>query len=505
MATVLIVDDDRVSALLVQATLKVGGHEARWIEDPRTLAEEIRRRAVDAIVLDVMMPGISGWEVLEELRSDPLTKELPILMFSAAAKTENIVRGIRLGADDFLAKPFSPDELLARVESLVARRHGQLEGIRGSLAAQSLGEVLQALAAGAKTGSLWVSDRLGSEGLIGLIDGQVIAASFGTVRGGEAILDLLGLATGIFTFESGASDMRPDRGVPAIQSLLLESAWLDDETSRLAPHIPPDDLLLTVSGPLPPVPTELRSQPMAEVYAAIEARPGCNQGVLASSGPWAFRRLRLLVGWLVSEGVVVVTTAGQEPTERAPAPIAERSSKQSIDPQLDEALRELFQDALFRRLDLAGLNLWIFVHPHAWPGLETMIGNIPPGFLIEPAPASFATAAPFSVYLTHGAGDFRLHLATLRHDSQLETSAINGVHAVFLWTKALFPEVVLTRVVHRIEEQVTSRTRLVVIPDGELALGRAQAALRNSERWSVLPRVPKSFGELLLMLVVDDG
>ena len=120
MATILVIDDDPDALLLVEATLHGAGHRVVTSTNARNIAQLTAEHGADAVVLDVLMPEISGHEALEALRSRAATGGVPVLLLSAQAGGPDRVKGLRKGADDFLGKPFEPEELVLRVERLVA-------------------------------------------------------------------------------------------------------------------------------------------------------------------------------------------------------------------------------------------------------------------------------------------------------------------------------------------------------------------------------------------------
>ncbi len=123
MIRVLIVDDDPDILVIVRGALEVEGHHVVASSDPRRAVALATEHDVDVIVLDVNMPGMSGFDTLDALRDEPRTAGLPILFLSALGDSEHRIRGLRKGAEDYLAKPFEPDELVLRVERLAARLH----------------------------------------------------------------------------------------------------------------------------------------------------------------------------------------------------------------------------------------------------------------------------------------------------------------------------------------------------------------------------------------------
>jgi two-component system alkaline phosphatase synthesis response regulator PhoP len=118
---ILVAEDDRDIAELISHYLKKAGWTAHVAPAGDQALAYIRNHPVDVVILDLMLPGMSGLDVCKALRADQATAELPVIMLTARAEEADRVRGLELGADDYVAKPFSPNELVARVRA-VARR-----------------------------------------------------------------------------------------------------------------------------------------------------------------------------------------------------------------------------------------------------------------------------------------------------------------------------------------------------------------------------------------------
>ncbi|MDA8016611.1 MAG: protein kinase [Thermoanaerobaculia bacterium] len=121
MATILVIDDDPDALLLVDAALTRAGHRVVTSSDARDITELTAEHGADAVVLDVLMPEMSGHDALQALRNRATTGGVPVLLLSAQAEGQDRVKGLRQGADDFLGKPFEPEELVLRIERLVAQ------------------------------------------------------------------------------------------------------------------------------------------------------------------------------------------------------------------------------------------------------------------------------------------------------------------------------------------------------------------------------------------------
>ena len=118
---ILVAEDDRDIADLIAHYLKKAGWTAHMVSSGTEALAFARKNPVDLAVLDVMMPGLSGLEVCRALRGDRATAAIPIIMVTARAEESDRITGLELGADDYVAKPFSPNELVARVKAVMRR------------------------------------------------------------------------------------------------------------------------------------------------------------------------------------------------------------------------------------------------------------------------------------------------------------------------------------------------------------------------------------------------
>lgn len=128
MKTVFVLDDEPDILELLSLNLKKAGFGTRLFETAAPMLEAITAQAPDLLVLDLMLPDMDGIEVCRILRTHPRLKGLPIIMLTARAETDDRIFGLETGADDYLTKPFSPDELIARINALLRRKDWELEG-----------------------------------------------------------------------------------------------------------------------------------------------------------------------------------------------------------------------------------------------------------------------------------------------------------------------------------------------------------------------------------------
>ncbi len=127
MPSILIVDDDELVLRSVQRTLKLYNHHVMVAGGGAEGIQLARRHKPDLMILDVVMPGLNGYQVCRQVRTDPLIEDLPILFLTARAKDEDKIDGFRAGADDYLTKPFNIEELRLRVTAILRRRHVEVQ------------------------------------------------------------------------------------------------------------------------------------------------------------------------------------------------------------------------------------------------------------------------------------------------------------------------------------------------------------------------------------------
>ena len=118
---ILVVEDEEDILELVCFNLKKEGYQVRGVTSGEEALQEVERQIPSLIILDLMLPGADGFDVCKALRSDSRTKTVPVIMLTARSEEADIVTGLELGADDYLTKPFSPRELIARVRAILRR------------------------------------------------------------------------------------------------------------------------------------------------------------------------------------------------------------------------------------------------------------------------------------------------------------------------------------------------------------------------------------------------
>jgi DNA-binding response OmpR family regulator len=122
---ILLVDDDPVIVRLLQINFRLEGYDVDTASRGEQALEKVRAHRPDVVVLDVMMPGIDGWEVCRQLKETPGTKHVPVVFLSARAQDEDRQHGYALGVDEYVTKPFDPAHLVEIVRRSLSKRSTQ--------------------------------------------------------------------------------------------------------------------------------------------------------------------------------------------------------------------------------------------------------------------------------------------------------------------------------------------------------------------------------------------
>ena len=126
-AHVLVIEDDDIVARTIERSLRGDEFRVTLTHSGVEGLKAARRRAPDLVILDIIMPGMDGYTVCREMRSDPLLAEIPILFLTAKIKDEDKIAGFNAGADDYLCKPFNVDELVLRIQAIIRRARRRFE------------------------------------------------------------------------------------------------------------------------------------------------------------------------------------------------------------------------------------------------------------------------------------------------------------------------------------------------------------------------------------------
>ncbi len=231
---VLIVDDDQTAIKFLERILSKRGVQVDSAVDGVDALEKISASPPDAVFCDVMMPRMDGYELFRKLRESPATESLPFVFLSAKDEPEEQLKGLRMGADEYLTKPFSPNvvsKVLERIERKVEqlRDSGDNIDIGGNLAQVGLNEIVQVIEMNEKSGELILySPEKKPLGKVHFDRGCLIHAESDQLVGPEAFFDLLTIDKGSFKFfirDVGVNTTIADSNM----ALLMEGARRIDE------------------------------------------------------------------------------------------------------------------------------------------------------------------------------------------------------------------------------------------------------------------------------------
>jgi DNA-binding response OmpR family regulator len=246
VATVLVVDDDPWILRMVTTVLEKRGHRIITALDGEEGLQKALAEPPYLVVTDVMMPKLDGWSLIKQLRAHPEFALVPVIFLTALGSDEDRIRGFRMGADDYLPKPFRFEEFDLRVTNALRRRAQVAEvmraqvraaqpkgpsGLQGTLDQLGLSSLLTLLEMERKSGILALSSPTGDRARIFLREGRVVSARFDgrpEPKNELAIYQLLRWDEGRFEFSALEVDML-DEIESTTTALLMEGARLIDE------------------------------------------------------------------------------------------------------------------------------------------------------------------------------------------------------------------------------------------------------------------------------------
>ena len=497
MATILAVDDDPATLRLVEYTLRRAGHEVVATCDSAGALELASSVGAEALVLDVMMPGLNGLELVRRLRNQPTTAGMPVLMLSALGRGEDRVAGLAIGADDYLAKPFEPDELAIRIARLVARRGGAHGEFAGRLGVVSMPEILQFLLQAGVDGVLAVTSDEG-RGELALGGGAVRDARFGALAGSDAVLAMLDLESARFTLHPGGVPRGGEIGLKGLQQILMTSAWIADELSR-RPATPPEARLLPAfddQGP-PTIPEGFETLPFFTVWRRVLDSPGLSLAELESGLSTEPRLVRLTVSVLLEVGALRQVAASGCPAGASPGPGGHelqtvlRAIRKKLAPSAAEGSPVPVLIAIEHELQAEFLE-----HRHGIPSELVARGG---GSLT----LAWRTSRAGSLVLGRPPEQLAVDVVSLDSGAarDLLEATVDGYAAVAVWTRDL----VLSHGLRWLVDRLRNRTdrppgRLIV---DEATRGVAATLRAGCPGWRLAGRWPGSFVELLQILAED--
>lgn len=492
MRKVLLVDDDVTTLAILERVLQNAQYEVLATRIPEQVVELAVQWAVDVIVLDVMMPGLSGFDVLHALRANRRTESVPILFLSSLKDGADRVRGLREGADDYLVKPVEPEELVLRLERLISPRPTYLAGLEGNLEIYSFPEVIQNLHAGAKSGVLALVSRSGS-GMVALKNGALIDATLGTFTGEDAALAMIHLEHGHFRFEPGDPAARGFTSVANeihLEKLLLFAAWVSDEKERrrsLLPH--PSVPLRVVPGISPEIPDGFDRLPINLIKERLTARPDASLSELLSEQIAPPSSTELAIAWMLEQGMI-------EPGIKTLSAVRRLVDEKRKTEGGDAIARALIEAANSRGYRPDSVHLLFLVHAEGWSDLPSEYAGAPlPFFQSQQDSRRGGT-----YWLAGGHGELLIHLQELTLASRSRIEALLALSAgVAVWLGTSEESELLAPLVAEVEGSNREQTALLVT-SATMPVREGHALLKGTSRWRFSGRPLASLDQVLRLL-----
>jgi len=273
---VLIIDDSPVIREMVKDSFIPEGFEVLEAANGEDALKIAWEKHPDLIIADIKMPGIDGWEVCSQIRKHPYTSFIPFIFLTEKREVSDRIKGLEMGADDYITKPFEPEELVARARAIFNRmlkreeeKIIQSRGLRGSTQMMDLSDLLQLFGINNKTGILKVSHPRGMVGRIGFVAGRLTNAEVSGARGAKAIRRMLRWEEANFQVEP-LLDEKNDMEIPGkIEEAIMSAKQEQDEFAVLKKQLKPE----TVIEPNPAAPNLKDISPIeARVLAALKEK-----------------------------------------------------------------------------------------------------------------------------------------------------------------------------------------------------------------------------------------
>jgi DNA-binding response OmpR family regulator len=257
---ILVADDDEHILFQVTQVLRQKGYSVETARDGKDALDRALAHPPDLLITDVMMPRLDGWSLVRELRMQPKHPDLPVIFLTALTSEDEKTKAFRLGADDYVIKPFRLEDFVTRVAKTLAQKKPtgipapkappqQSSGLRGDLSQVGLSTLLVLVEMERKTGVLSLTNTAGQAAEIVIRDGKILRADMqkgGQLQDAECIYQVLRWKAGDFDFAAKTIDAA-DRIKASTTHLLMEGARLIDEDSA------PVKLPNATPGPAPAV------------------------------------------------------------------------------------------------------------------------------------------------------------------------------------------------------------------------------------------------------------
>ncbi len=510
MPRILVLELDPVFAAVLEDRLLVAGHESQLTSDPAQAASAATEGRADLLIMDLDLPGVSGLDVVRRLKAQSETRALPILALSSKDASSDRIEALRAGADDYVAKPCDPEELMLRLERMLGRGAVGAPPLSGDLASHPIWGLLQYIQQADKSGDFRIHGRRGS-GEVRLERGRVVSARWQSrargaqrdqLRDREALLAIVDLKEGRFQLTTEDASGEPPDNAIRIPDLLIEAAWIQDQLSKRQAHLPATGAALeTTADALPAIDEPLSELPIERVFHRVRSRAGMRLYDLMSEGSQAPSKVRLAVAWLAEQGAL---KPAEEAAPGGPMSTVEISSAVV----LDVAVHNLLAAARDAGFDVSALPYLMLAEPEVWPELQKLPATVP-GYLrhetlrklVERTKDRQGGSATFATDF----GKLSLHVQPLTSAVSQQVEAIVPVCAgVLLWLDQAEESERIKRIVERLEA-VSGPASGVLVATSPAAREAAEQLAAGTGKWQISTHAPQSLLGVLRLLHPQAG
>ena len=257
---ILIIDDDPTQHLILGDYLKLAGYEVIHANSGDEGLKILTKRKPHLILMDIQMPGLDGFQVVEEIKKNASNRNIAILFLSGLDRRHLKIKGLELGADDYITKPFDRTELLARINAVLRRidRTRQLEGVmEGDISDVGISDLLQSMELGLKTATIQLRDI---DAEIVIKSGEVLHIRQGNFTGTEALIRIFLLEKGYFSINF--NEIPPGlKGSPkSLTSMLMNVSNEVDEIKEIIQRLKVGEKKIVALGDLSEFPTIAKAE-----------------------------------------------------------------------------------------------------------------------------------------------------------------------------------------------------------------------------------------------------
>jgi len=307
--SILAVDDSAVITEMIKDAFEDEGYRVLVAGDGIEALKTALEENPDLIIADIAMPGMDGWELCSQIRSNPYTSFIPFIFLTSRTDAPDRIRGIQMGADDYLTKPFDMEELIARVNLIFQRIRKTQEAmfagqnkktLSGSTSEMALPDLLQMFGLNQKTGTLRISKMGFPTGTINMENGTIVGAELGKAKGQKAIFRLLEWHDAQFEVAPLANFGGEGGALGKVEEILMEGMRQGDEMAELKRDYPLAGKTLSVENR--PGESEL-SPREADLLDAVAKHPKF-EAILDELG-WTDFEIHRMAVYFIRKGVIV--------------------------------------------------------------------------------------------------------------------------------------------------------------------------------------------------------